>query len=300
MATLNFATADSSAWAGTHYTAANGTLTWTDGESGTKTVTVPVINTSASQPPRQFKVSMSSPSSGTSLSVNSSVAVLIEDATATLPAPWSQAIVSGITDYSSAVMVANVLYSLTVGGTGLASGSTYDAGQFVYQNRTGDGILTAYFPAGVPSDSSARYAVMVRASTANNAVMAATVTSSNTGYGTRLITRGSSGGSASALPSAANALVLNRWVRLTRTGSVFTSETSADGVSWTSLGSVTLDALPDEALWGVFHYSSDWSITSLGNYQLATAQNIVIDDVPAPEIPTGVVATATCPSLCWA
>jgi autotransporter-associated beta strand protein len=301
-ASVQFATSDTSAYAGTHYAATNGTLAWADGEAGAKTVSVPILNTATQQVARQFKLTLSSPSGGTSLTLNSSVAVLIEDPTATLDAPWSQTLIGGLTDSSSAVSISNSIGSVTIGGSGVSAADTAEAGQFVYQNRTGDGILTAYFPAGLPSDGSARYALMVRATTANNAVMAATVSSSSTSYGTKFVSRSASGGSASALPSTANTLALARWLRLTRTGSVFASETSADGIDWTLLGTVTLSSMPATAVWGIFHASADWSVTGLGNYSLAVAQSITLEDLPIPATPTGLTAASASPtsvSLTW-
>ena len=302
---VNYATSDSSAYAGTHYTAASGTLTWGDGETNSKTVSVTLLATATPQPARQFRFTLSSPSSGTGLGVFSSEAVLIEDASATLGSPWGQTIVGGITDYSAAVLTDGVIGSTTMGGGGLSSSSTSDSGRFVYQSRTGDGIMTAYFPAGIPSDTGARYCVMVRASTANTAVMAASVCSSSTSVGSFLATRASAGAYCSVLPATANALVVGRWLRLTRLGSLFTAETSSNGSAWTTLGSATVSSMPSVALWGIFHCSSDWasSTTYSGNYQLATVQNIALADVPVPASPSGVVAVATSPSsvsLTWA
>jgi autotransporter-associated beta strand protein len=301
---VNYATSDSSALAGTHYTAASGTLTWANGETNAKIVSVTLLTTAAPQPARQFRFALSSPSSGTGLGVYSGTAVLIEDANATLAAPWSQTILGGITDYSSAVLVDGVIGSTTMGGSGVSSSTTSEAGRFVYQSKTGDGIMTAYFPAGIPSDGGARYAVMVRASTASTAIMAAAASSSSTAVGSFLAARSTAGGYPSITPGTANTLIVARWMRLSRAGNVFTAETSADGTAWTVLGSTTLASMPSTALWGVFHYSSDWASTSTysGNYHLAFAQNVSLIDLPVPTMPTGLVAVATSASsaaLTW-
>ncbi len=300
---VNFATANSSAIAGTHYTATNGALVWADGETGAKTVSVPIINTATPQAARQFKVTLSGPSTGTAVTINSSIAVLIEDPTATLAAPWSQTILNGgITDSSAATLVNGEFGSVTIGGTGVASGSTYEAGRFIYQSRGGDGVMTAYFPAGIPSDGNARVALMVRASTANNAVMAAAATSAGSSLGSLLSTRTSAGAGATVLPATANNLTLARWMRLSRAGNVFTAETSADGSSWTMLGSATLASMPSTALWGIFDFSSDWSVTGLGNYHLSLAQNVTLTGLPPPATPTGLTAScasSTSVSLQW-
>jgi autotransporter-associated beta strand protein len=303
IASVNFTTVDTSAYAGPHYVATNGTLTWADGETAAKTITVPIINNAAPQAARQFKVVLSSPSNGTALTVNSFAAILIEDPTASLDPLWSQTIINGITDNSPAVTVSNAICSVTIGGAGVSASSNYEAGQFVYRSRVGDGILTAYFPAGIPSDSNARYALMIRSSTANNAIMAAAVTSSSASHGTKLAYRSTAGSYyATTLPSAANALVLARWLRLTRTGATFVAETSSDGTYWTTVASATISSMPSSALWGIFHYSSDWSVTGLGNYHLAIAESVSLSDLPPPLPPSNLTAVATSPhqvSLKW-
>lgn len=297
-----YATSDSSALAGIHYAATNGLLSWADGEAGTKTVTVPILNTPTPQPARQFKVTLSGNSAGTGLTVNNKCAVLIEDATATLSAPWGQAIIGSVTDSSAAALIDGVFSSVVIGGSAGSSGSTSDNGRFVYQSRTGDGVLTAFLPSGVPADGSARVALMVRASTANNAVMAAAVGSAAASYGAKLAYRASAGAGAAVSPSASNALLQPCWLRLTRAGNMISAEASSDGAAWSTLGTAQLPGLPATALWGLFHCSADWSVSSLGNYHLAFAQSLTLADLPLPAAPTGVVATATSPTsvaLSW-
>ncbi len=297
---VNYATSDTSALAGTHYTPVSGTLTWADGDAAPKTIAVPLINTATPQAARQFRVTLSAPSAGTTLTVNSFTAVLIEDATASLGAPWSQTIVGGITDSSAAVVEAGKISSVTIGGSGLTGSATSENGQFVYQSFTGDGVLTAYFPAGVPADGNARYALMARASTGNNVIMAAAVTSSNTGFGSKLYSRTTAGGSSTE--TAANTLVLARWMRLIRSGSVFSAETSSDGLTWVNVGVTTLASMPATAVWGFFHTSSDWSVTALGNYHLAQVQDVALTAIPVPPAPTGLTvspASSTSATLRW-
>jgi autotransporter-associated beta strand protein len=293
---VNYATGDTSASAGTHYTAASGKLDWTDGATGERTITVPVINTATPQPARQFRVTLSGNSAGTGVTANNRVAVLIEDPTASLAAPWSQAIVGSVTDSSPAVLIDGVFGSTLIGGSGVTSG-TSDNGRFIYQSRAGDGILTAYVPAGLPSDTGARVCLMIRASTANNAVMAAAVSSANSSVGAKLGYRASAGGSAAALPSASNGILQPCWLRLTRAGNLFTAEVSKDNVAWTPLGTATLAGMPATALWGIFHYATNGS-----DYHLASAQSLTFDNLPLPSAPTGLTATATSPSsitLSW-
>ena len=81
--------------------------------------------------------------------------MLIEDPTATLPAPWAQAIIGTINDSSPSVEAEGGVSSATVGGSGLATAATSEAGQFVYQARSGDGVMTAFVPAASPAQTGA-------------------------------------------------------------------------------------------------------------------------------------------------
>jgi autotransporter-associated beta strand protein len=297
-----YATSNTSALAGTHYLSTTGTLVWADGDAADKTITVPLVATPWPQAPREFIVRLSQPAGGADLTVNAAAAVLIEDATAALDAPWSQALVGGLDDSSAAVSVSNAVCSTTLGGGGLSALATCESGQFVYQNRAGDGTLTAFFPSGLPDDPDARYAVMVRASLASNAAMAAAASGSGAAFGAKLLFRGATGEGTTALPSAPNALNVPRWLRITRIGSLFSAETSATGASWDALGSALLPGMPSTAAWGVFHASKPWSNTALGDFHLAAAQSVSLADMPAPSAPTGLSATAVSPTrvvLSW-
>lgn len=302
---VNCATSNSSAIAGTHYTTTSSTLNWADGEQGIKTFSVPITNTSSPQLPRQFKATLSSPSTGASIALWNSIAVQIEDPTATLGAPWTQSLLGSITDSSPAVSAEGVIGDSTMGGSGITSSAAAEAGHFIYQSRAGDGIMTIQVPTPTPAQGSARFAVMVRASTATGAVMAATVgASAAANHGTKIAYRTSTGGSATLSPSADNNQDTPQWLRLTRAGSTFTAESSIDGSVWTTLGSSTLSAMPDTALWGIFHYSADWagSSTYLGDYQLATYQNASLVGLPLPATPSALAVgtvTTSAVQLTW-
>lgn len=293
---VNYTTADTSAQAGTHYSPASGTLAWADGATGTKTVTVPVVNTAKPQPARQFTLTLSGNSAGTGLTASQKASILIEDPTATLGAPWSQAIIGSVTESSPAVLIDGTLSSTVIGGSGVTSG-TSDNGRFIYQSRSGDGSLTAFFPTGIPNDANARVCVMIRASTANNAVSASAVAGSTSAFGTKLAYRASAGGSATAIPASANGLYLGCWLRLTRAGPLFTAEASKDGSAWTVLGTATLSGMPNTALWGVFHLSSNNN-----DFHLASASAAAFAELPMPAVPANLVAnvpTPTAVTLTW-
>jgi hypothetical protein len=286
---VNYETGDSSAVAGTHYTAATGTLSWADGDSAPKTFTVPVISTATPQLPRQFKVTLSNPSGGGLLGSAVSCAVLIEDPSATLDSPWSQTVLGTLTDSSPAVNAEGALGDAAIGGSGVAAVATSDQGRFIYQSRTGDGVLTVFVPAPVPAQADARFAVMVRDTLSSNSPMVAVVTAGDTAnYGAKLVYRATASASAAATPSTNNNQSVPYWLRLTRAGNSFTAQSSADGTNWTLLGSSTLTNISSTANWGLFHCSEDLDpSTGLGDYQLATFENISFGAPPVPAAPAG-------------
>ncbi len=58
-ATVAYATADGTAAAGTHYTAASGTLAWSHGETAVKTFAVPILNNTQSDSDKTFSAGLS-------------------------------------------------------------------------------------------------------------------------------------------------------------------------------------------------------------------------------------------------
>lgn len=299
--TVNYATSNTSAIAGTHYTTTSGTLDWADGESGEKTIFIPITATASPQNPKQFRITLSSPSSGTGIGTYNAISVLIEDPAASLPGPWTQTIVGSITDSSPAVQAEGVISSTTMGGSGLATAATSEAGQFVYQSRSGDGVLTAYIPAASPAQTGARYAVMIRENTGAGALMAATSTSTSTGDGTKMAYRATASATAT-YTGGVTTQVAPRWIRITRAGNSFTSESSTDGINWSSHGTASI-AMASTALWGVFHHSDDRSGTTYsGNYQVAGFQNVAFSAISGPGAPgtlSGTVPTPGRVTLTW-
>ncbi len=77
-ASINYATSDGTATAGSDYTAASGTLTFAEGESS-KTFTVPVTDDTASETDETLTLSLSSPTGGALLGVPTSATLTIKD-----------------------------------------------------------------------------------------------------------------------------------------------------------------------------------------------------------------------------
>ncbi len=76
--TVDYATSDLTAQAGTDYTATSGRLTFAAGETS-RTITVPLTAQPAGTPSKQFKVTLSNPSSGAELGGTSSATVTVNN-----------------------------------------------------------------------------------------------------------------------------------------------------------------------------------------------------------------------------
>ncbi|HWM64967.1 MAG TPA: Calx-beta domain-containing protein [Steroidobacteraceae bacterium] len=80
-----YATANNSAVAGTDYTAVSGTVSWASGETATKNINVPVMNTTPFTGTKSFMVALSNPSTGATVGTPASAAVAIAGSAAPTP-----------------------------------------------------------------------------------------------------------------------------------------------------------------------------------------------------------------------
>lgn len=78
VASVNYATASGTAVSGSDFTSTSGTLSWADGESGVKTIVVPIINDAVQEDDEAFTLTLSGVS-GATLGSQTSVVVTITD-----------------------------------------------------------------------------------------------------------------------------------------------------------------------------------------------------------------------------
>ena len=129
---VNYATANTTALAGTHYTATNGTLNWADGDTAPKTINVPIIDNGAVNTARTFKVNLSGAVGATLGTPNSTTVTIADDdntlqfsaATATV-AEGTATLNLSVTRLGGAAAVASVDWA-SVDGTAL-SGTDFGA-----------------------------------------------------------------------------------------------------------------------------------------------------------------------------
>jgi autotransporter-associated beta strand protein len=152
-----------------------------------------------------------------------------------LPAGWTSADVGDIRRLpGDATFGAG---TFTVSGSGAAVGGTADAFRFAWQTLSGDGSIVAQVVQNQTTNPQAKAGVMIRESLAANSKHVAMVTTAT--QGPQLISRSTTGGS-SAIVSGTAAAFTPTWVRLVRAGNVITAARSVDGVSWTTVGTVTV------------------------------------------------------------
>jgi hypothetical protein len=125
--------------------------------------------------------------------------------------------------------------TIIMNGTGTDIWNTTDEFRFVYKSLKGNGSLTAKVESVANTHNNAKAGVMIR-DTLDTASMYA-MTDVTPGAGIEFLRRIEAGGASTSTVQAA--LVAPYWIRITRTGNTFTSERSADGVTW---GPITTDA----------------------------------------------------------
>ena len=166
------------------------------------------------------------------------VTVRVEAATSpsTLPQGWSHGDIGAVGAPGDAGFAGGVF---TVRGSGADIWEASDEFQFAYQTMTGDGTITARVDSVDAVDQWTKAGVMIRAALTPESRHAMMVASAAKGLAFQR--RVSDGGVTTHTGGALTPAPV--WVRLQRSGSTITASTSADGTTWTVVGSDTI-ALP--------------------------------------------------------
>ena len=161
----------------------------------------------------------------------------------------------------------------TVKGAGADIWGTADAFQFNYQQLTGDGTLIARVAAIQNTNTFAKAGIMIRESlNANAAHVILDVRPTND---VEFMTRPSTGAQTSYIAGAIQAPPT--WLKLQRAGSTITASVSANGTSWTTVGTATLN-IAAQAYWGL-------AVTSRDTTQLNTSTFDNVSIMPAGGLP---------------
>ena len=154
-------------------------------------------------------------------------------------------------------------YTLVGAGSDIWNNS--DQFQYAYMTLTGDGSITAKVESCEQKDVWSKGGVMIRQSAAADStyvIEAYNAGGSGTAGGTCFQWRATTAGGAAA---GANGPGLDApvWVKLVRTGDVFTGFTSTDGATWTQQGDPMTVTMTDPVLIGL-EYTSHVNATTFG------------------------------------
>jgi len=112
---VDYATADGTAVAGSDYTAANGTLTWADGVSGNRTISIPITDDAAVEQSESFTVTLRNVSRAT-LGANTSATVnIVDNDVAVTGTGFAKGIISEL----GSVVVGGTTYEVVPGTTSI-------------------------------------------------------------------------------------------------------------------------------------------------------------------------------------
>jgi regulation of enolase protein 1 (concanavalin A-like superfamily) len=153
----------------------------------------------------------------------------------------------------------------TVSGSGADIGGTSDQFYYLSQTYSGDAQLTARVVSQDMTTRNALAGVMVRASNAVNAEHAFTAVTPLDGLPFQ--SRVTAGGATAADSVGTTGYTAPYWVRLTRSGNVFTSFRSTDGATWLQLGpAVTIADAPATMFAGLYMASVNNNGNSVANF----------------------------------
>ena len=194
---------------------------------------------------------------------------MVVNPSTTLPPGWSD------TDIGTPGLAGSATFNsgtFTVNGSGADIWSTSDNFHYAYESLTGDVTITARVATQQNTNAWAKSGVMIRETTAANSSFVHVFVTP--GHGVNIQYRPSTGASAVQLAQVARP-VAPEWVRLVRSGSTFTGFASADGVTFTQVGTINV-TMASSALEGL-------SVCAHNNTALNTStfDNVAVT-TPAP------------------
>jgi hypothetical protein len=160
-------------------------------------------------------------------------------AASTLPAGWSDGDI-GATGATGAASYSGGTFTVT--GAGADVWGTTDALHYAWRSMTGDGTIIARVASTQNVNAWTKAGVMIRNSTSPSAAQAFMLVAASSAKGVPFQRRVSDGNTSVSTPGPLVAAPY--WVKLVRSGSVITGYASADGSTWTLIGSDTFTMGP--------------------------------------------------------
>jgi hypothetical protein len=159
--------------------------------------------------------------------------------------------------------------NFTLLGSGADIWGAADAFHFLWRTNIGDGTFTARVTSQMAADAWSKAGVMIRESAAANARnVFVCVTPGN---GVNFQNRAATGGASSRMGGAV--LSVPGWLQLTRSGTTFTANYSADGSAWTTLAIANLTGFSSSALWGLAVTAHNNALASAVNFDHVSPPN---------------------------
>ena len=155
-------------------------------------------------------------------------------------------IVWGTSDIGTVGVAGSSSYSgstFTVSGAGAGITSTADAFRYVYRQFSGNTTIIARVATEASGTSTERAGVMMRQNLNANSIEASTLHTPTSTYTVYFQRRTSAGGSTSS--STGTGAAAPYWVKLVRNSNTLSAYLSANGSSWTAVGSGTTVTMTD-------------------------------------------------------
>ena len=228
---------------------------WSDGQGGT--AIGPTARFTYSQPGTYTVRVTATDSLGASASATATVSV------SALPSPWTTSLVGTVTPPGTASF-ADGVFTVSAGGSGL--GQRSDSLRYVSRPLSGNTTITTRVTSLDRTHKGAQAGLTMRASAAADAAHVSVVVTAGSGLDLVHRTRNGGGMSRSSIGSVAPP----RWLQLSRTGDAITARQSADGQTWSTVGSVTvaLGAAPSLGLLVAGRTNTTTTTAAFGNNTL--------------------------------
>jgi hypothetical protein len=205
-----------------------------------------------------------------------------------LPSPWSSRDVGSVSAAGSA-SYSNGVY--TVKGAGTWIWDTTDSFQYVSQTASGDVQIVAHATSLVDTNTFAKAGVMLRETLSPNS--ANVVLDVRPNGVIEFMTRSASGATETFLGTATQPPPA--WLRLTRSGTTVTAAVSANGSTWTTVGSTTFNSA-SSALVGLVVCSASSSLTTATFDGVSVSGTVAPPPSPPPSAPDIVIYASDLPS----
>ncbi|MCV2484517.1 family 16 glycosylhydrolase [Flavobacterium sp. SH_e] len=199
----------------------------------------------------------------------------------TLPAPWTSTDLGAVTPAGEATHASG---TFTIKGAGNDIWETSDQFQFVNQPITGDAEIIAKVNSLTNTNTYAKAGVMFRETLTPTSKHA--MTDASAAAGIEFLTRDTTSGVTTAEIATGAA---PKWIRLVRSGNVFTSYSSDNGTTWTQIGTPRTISMASTIYVGMAVTSHANGTLTTGVFSDVTVRNIT----PNPNVNLALAKTAT-------